>query len=56
MTHLCHVKINSQLKFETMFILISYLLKSIFPTKLKVEAEIRPLPEMTRPVEYPAAA
>ena len=56
MTHLCHVKINSQLKFETMFILISYLLKSLFPTKLKVETEIRPIPEITRPIELPTAA
>jgi hypothetical protein len=56
MTHLCHVKINSQLKFETMFIIISYLLKSIFPTRHNIETEIRPVPEMTRPVELPAAA
>ena len=56
MAHLCHVKIHSQLKFENMFILISFLLKSIFPSSLIVESETRPVPEITKAITLPAAA
>jgi len=54
--HLCRVKMYSQLKFETMFLIISYLMKSFFPTNMKFETESRPVPEISKVVIVPAIA
>ena len=56
LAHLCRVKMYSQLKFETMFIIISFLMKSFFPTHLKVETETRPVTEILPNVVVPAIA